>query len=892
MHIHADLKKKLKFISLILLILIAFLLRIWGTAGVYVRPDDHEQLGHAKIVYNQYFQHYLSYPVFYQYVGGFILKFLNIIFQFLGAVEKGYKKEFNYDEIAIIMRTLSALYGAFSVLLTYSIARKIFDERVALLSSFFLTFTFFHILIGHSALLDPQMGFFSLLAFYFICKIFEDRKISSYILAGLFTGFAIASKYNAFFIVFSLLISHICTVKEPKKFWGFFDFRIIISGIFSILGFLIGNPPVWLNFKSWLRSFRQASIILKPDPWMVEFKNLNFIDWLRYNKYTFALINIEYSLKIALFLLVILGLLVLIIRLEKKYAILLSFPIFYILIGLGVYSISRPRDHYVLIPFYIIIASKGFFFASNVIKKIVPFKTIATSITLILLIISFFPSLKSTYEILYTFRERDTLEFSEDWIYENIPPKSWNSYEPYTPFIYMPASVWKYNYIFPYRYHHNFFFILGRMLGEEPFDHLRRISRFIYISSLNSNRFKGVEKFYRKEVNFYRNIGREFKLIKKFAIKEIEAKNPEIFIYSVKRLPPNELTLILPEQISLNQKDRDFFFANPPDYGKTNLIKLLKPGKKIEIRILSKKRIKKFFVFVYGKEGESVLINKNLKMCIKEHGHNYMEIEGKETVFPGENLIYSIKVESISSTPVLVKILFDPLKVGYELFKIKEYRKSAEQFSEKIKEEPENLDAFLYLHEARIRSGLKPYISKLKSKKEKIENYFEGKEKEKWIRWVERFSSKDISYLIESKTLFLEIEDISSRFYIINDLHFLNRKAVLVDRDFELELPFFLPQNYILTLILKSPEDEIFSKIEISAEGKIFHLSRIEKLPDNFFRVEIPFEKKEFSEKLSLKVQLREPFIIFDDLRIAPDIEKFLKGKREDLKESLYLLKE
>lgn len=871
--------KKIKIIILSILILTGFILRIWGTAGVYVRPDDHEQIMHSNIVYNHFFQHYLSYPVFYQYVGGFVLKGINCLFKFFGAVDKGYKKEFTYGEIAIIIRTLSALYGAISIYITYQIAREIFGERTALLSSFFLTFTFFHILMGHTALLDPQMGFFALLAFLFISRILKEGKTLDYILAGLFTGFSIASKYNAIFILFPLFLSHILGSENLKKPWKLINLKIIVSGIFVIIGFIIGNPPVLLSFKSWLASSRQLPIILQPDPWMVEIKGLNLIEWLRYNKFTFAFININYSIKFALFVLLFVGFLNLIFKLNKSFALLLSFPLFYIFVGLGIYGISRPRDHFVLIPFYIIIAAKGFDLISQFIKGKIGSKIISGALIFLLIVIFSLPSFKAVYEILCIFHERDTLEFSEDWIYENIPPKTWNTYELYTPFIYMPASVQRSSSIFTYRYHHNFYFILGKWLGENPFEYLRKVSRFVYTSSANSNRFKFVERFYSKEVNFYKRINREFKILKEFSLKDIETKNPEIFIFSTKKLPKREMSIIFPEQLSLNQRVRDITFADWGDYGKSNLMKMLNPFERIERLIVSRNTIEKFSVFAYGKEGDTIIINKNI-LKIPKRGFAFLDLRASRIVHPSKRNVYLINIESKSENPVFFKICFDPLKVGYEFWKNCFWQKSIEYFSKKLQEEPENLDAWLYLHSGRdeIDKVLKEFDEKTQRR---IKDYTDSENIERWTKWVEKVTNIDVQYLLESKTIFLEMEDIAKNSILINDLAFINRKGALLKDDCEIELPFIIPQDYILYLTLNAPSEEIESKIEIFSGDRVYKPAQITFLGNKFFRFEIPFKKSSIEEKLTLKIILEEPFLILDDLKIQPDLKKFILNKKE-----------
>lgn len=871
--------KNKNLVILWLLVGIGFVLRIWGTAGVYIRGDDYMQIHQAGIAYNEYVDADVGYPVFYQYVGGFILKALNKFLYVMGAIEKGHKKEWSYDEVAIIMRILSGFYGAISILLVYLIAKKLYDEKAALLSSFFLTFTFFHILTGHTALLDNQMGFFILLGFLFMVGIAKEGKTHHYLLAGLMTGFAISSKYNAVFLVFTLLISHIIRVFKKKRFWKIlFDKNIILSGLLLIFGFFLGNPPAWMAFKKWSSGIVQLGrIIRQPDAWMVTFTFSNVWDFLKYNKYTGAILKIHYSIKISLLLLLFLGLFILIKRHKKEDILLLSFPFFYVILGLGIYEIIRERDHFALIPFYLMIASVAFLWLIEVTKKRVPSRKIHFLMFLILLILASYPSLKNAVDIASIFHERDTLEYGEEWIYENIPPKSTNVFEMYTPFVYTPME--KYQSIFPNRFRLMFYFIMGRWLRENPFDSLRKDGRFVHVSNLNPRRFIGIEKFYAKELSFYKRIFREFKVVKKFSLREVESKSPTLYIFTTKRLPLREIPLLFPEQLSLNQRETDIFFDDPGIYGKSNLIFVLEGRGAAERRILSRKGIKEFVVFLYGNGGEEVKILEK-RTTLGQSGFAFVRLRLPKKTYPFSEPTYRIHIKSLADHPVLVKVHHDPLKIGYEFFKNGMFEEASRFFSAAREENPDNPDALLYLRETRTRMGKE--IEKLSARDaDRIHSIFNLQNMENWMKRMEKMTGIDVEFLIDSLSLYLEVEDLSGDDPVVHDPKFLNRKALLAAKPSRIELPFFLPQSYVATIKASNPEGPLTSDLKIFSAGRFWAPTKVDRGGDLFWCIEIPFQKD--MDTASLDIDVKDSFLLLDSIWIRPDIRNFFVEKKGDL---------
>src|SRR3989344_3209364 len=73
------------------------------------------------------------------------------------------------------LRFASILFGALSIILVYLIGKKLFNERVALLSAFILTFSSYHVIMS-LAEMDTSMMFFVLFSIYFLIRALKEEK--------------------------------------------------------------------------------------------------------------------------------------------------------------------------------------------------------------------------------------------------------------------------------------------------------------------------------------------------------------------------------------------------------------------------------------------------------------------------------------------------------------------------------------------------------------------------------------------------------------------------------------------------------------------------------------------------------------------------------------------
>lgn len=105
----------------------------------------------------------------------------------------------------LLARTLSVLVATANIYLIYLIGKKIFTTRIALFASLFLTFSFLHLQLSHTArhwIYD--LFFYSLVLL--ISLSLSSRK--NYILAGIFAGLGFGTSYLSAISIFFPLVAH------------------------------------------------------------------------------------------------------------------------------------------------------------------------------------------------------------------------------------------------------------------------------------------------------------------------------------------------------------------------------------------------------------------------------------------------------------------------------------------------------------------------------------------------------------------------------------------------------------------------------------------------------------------------------------------------------------
>jgi hypothetical protein len=428
----------------------------------------------------------------------------------------------------ILARLLTVILSVGTIALVYLIGTKMYNRRVGIFAALFLIFSHVHNKISHYQVPDAPMVFFFMLSFLFIWYIYKRGRPKDYILAGLFAGLAMATKYGGQMLFLPLLLAHLFRKVEEKQSLQniIFSLPLVLSGFFFGAGFIIGCPYFILDFSSFLKGFRWQSQHLYVSGHFGS--STAQPAWLLYIKHGF-----RENVGLLSQFLVLGGVLYGLIRHKKREILLFSLPVvlFVIIGGWKAYAV---RYMLPLTPFLVLIAG---YFLDIVLQKIEAFRTKSSqdkgkesrsNIILPVLLISLILS-PSVYKVLrfdLSLTQKDTRTLSKEWIEENIPAGSQIACESYSP----PISETRYD----RHYRHT--------LGQVTLEYLiQRGTQYVVISDIMYSRFLKAPEEFPRQARFYNSLNEQAVQIKTFepAWNEqlIDLHNPTIKIYMLSRYP-------------------------------------------------------------------------------------------------------------------------------------------------------------------------------------------------------------------------------------------------------------------------------------------------------------------------------------------------------------------
>ncbi|MFH1593352.1 MAG: glycosyltransferase family 39 protein [Candidatus Omnitrophota bacterium] len=422
------------FDALILLILaVGILVRCYGIdfglPHTRCRPDENVVIRHAlyssiKALHPTTF----SYGSFYKY----ILLFLYALYYLFGLVSGRFTstldliREYAVDptNLFLINRLLAALLGTATVFIVYLIAKRLFDRRVALISSLFLSLAYLHVRDSHFGNVDVPMTFFIMCSFLFIVKSYRKGILKNYILSGLLAGLATSTKYAGILLIAPMLIAHFCNIPDRKDKWSklFLDRRILLFFLFVVIGFLVGTPYSVIDFSAFTGDiFFQA----------IEHQTMGHEIILGRGWWHFLSFSLFFGLGWPLLFASIGGILILAKRDIRSAALLCSFPaLYYFLAGRG-YTVFA-RYTIPMIPFLCVTGSICALFISD--KLLGKSKRYFANVLIAAISISIMtPSINNIIKFDMLLTKRDNRLIVTEWIHKNIPEGS---------SIYQTGSIW------------------------------------------------------------------------------------------------------------------------------------------------------------------------------------------------------------------------------------------------------------------------------------------------------------------------------------------------------------------------------------------------------------------------------------------------------------------
>ena len=154
-------------------------------------------------------------------------------------------------------RSVTILFATASVLLIFFIGRRLTKNQwVGLIAAFMMAVSPTSVYNSRFTTPDTFLVFWALLTFFTAILILQEGKKSHYILAGLFAGFTISSKYNGALIMLTVIGAHFF-----RTGWtGVRDRKIYLACLMCLLGFILITPFSFLDYKYFLKAIKSEAI--------------------------------------------------------------------------------------------------------------------------------------------------------------------------------------------------------------------------------------------------------------------------------------------------------------------------------------------------------------------------------------------------------------------------------------------------------------------------------------------------------------------------------------------------------------------------------------------------------------------------------------------------------
>lgn len=177
----------------------------------------------------------------------------------------------SYEKINLVGRVLSTLFDLGTVSILFILGKKLKDEKLGILASFFYAFAVLPIQLSHFYAVDTPLTFFILAVLYRLICFYENPTKKNAIFGGILFGLSLATKISAVVllvpIITILLAEFILTfLKQPHAFhlWlpKFFKKLFLQGGLIGSLAFVtfvLVEPFAILDFSTfWQQTLEQG----------------------------------------------------------------------------------------------------------------------------------------------------------------------------------------------------------------------------------------------------------------------------------------------------------------------------------------------------------------------------------------------------------------------------------------------------------------------------------------------------------------------------------------------------------------------------------------------------------------------------------------------------------
>jgi hypothetical protein len=261
----AQARARLALPALALLLVAAFGLRLWGIGDGLPYAYNSDEAQHFVPVAMRFFSgdfdpHYFLNPPAYSY-----LVHLALELWFGGSNAAIRAWTLHPGEVFLLARLLSAALGSASVLFTYLAAARLFGAGAALLAAAVYGLAFLPVFYGHLALNDSPTLLPVAVALFAAAGILRYGRRGDYVLAGIATGLAAATKYTGGIVLVSVLFA--AAADGARHGWPVAARRAGAAVALGLVAFVIANPYALLAPAAFFAGIsKQASAAGSGDP--------------------------------------------------------------------------------------------------------------------------------------------------------------------------------------------------------------------------------------------------------------------------------------------------------------------------------------------------------------------------------------------------------------------------------------------------------------------------------------------------------------------------------------------------------------------------------------------------------------------------------------------------
>lgn len=249
--------ERVPWLALILLLIIATWLRLpglqWGlpdqTHIFSYHPDEFHSLRGAisLILGGDPNPHFFNYGSLYLY-----LTSLSAVLADSGALGT-----FTGEGVAQLLRDwtvaarhLNLVLALLTVVAVYLVGRQLLGVRPGLLAAAAIAVMPLHVLHSHYATVDVPQALFIALALLYAVKIGQRPVTRDYLLAGLFAGLAMSTKYNGAVVLVAPLVAHFAALRDDEKAVRLVAWQPLAMLAMAALAFLVTSPYTLLDWEA------------------------------------------------------------------------------------------------------------------------------------------------------------------------------------------------------------------------------------------------------------------------------------------------------------------------------------------------------------------------------------------------------------------------------------------------------------------------------------------------------------------------------------------------------------------------------------------------------------------------------------------------------------------